>query len=131
VRVRQGSRAEQGNVCLLQYTRGGTNCGSADALAGSVIEWWVEFKGCRRCVLVEGWPASNFGGSTEGRKARGAKLLPVFEPRTRKMWHPAFLRIIRNTTRPYSRPKTAHYRSRVIKTALLPEIHENDRLDLV
>jgi hypothetical protein len=43
---------------------------------------------------------------------------------------PAFLRIISNTTRPSSRPKTAHYRSRVLKT-LLPEIHENDRLGLV
>jgi hypothetical protein len=130
VRVRQGSRAEQGNVCLLQYTKGGTSCGSADALAESVIEWWMEFKGCRRCVLVEDWQASNFGG----RKARGAKLLPVFKPRTRKMWHPAlpaFLRIIRNTTRPSSRLKTAHYRSRVLKTALLPEIPENDRLGLV
>jgi hypothetical protein len=31
------------NVCLLQHTKGGTNCGSADALAESVIEWWMEF----------------------------------------------------------------------------------------
>jgi hypothetical protein len=130
VRVRQGSRAEQGNVCLLQYTKGGTNCGSADALAESVIEWWMEFKGCRQCVLVEGWPASNFGGSTEGRRG-----VPSF-CQSSNLEHascgtlPAFLRIISNTTRPSSRPKTAHYRSRVLKP-LLPEIHENDRLGLV